>query len=210
MLIDLNNYKNIIFDLGGVILNIDYQLTADAFRKLGLLNFDEHYTQAKQRLLFDRYEKGLITSDAFRSELMLYIKADIDGSVIDNAWNAMLLDLPDERLELLKKIKKTRNTFLLSNTNEIHIDAFYSYLKEKKNITDFSSYFNKIYFSHKINLRKPDLESFEFILKKQHLRAAETLFIDDSMQHIEGAKKLGIHTYWLDVKKESIVDVFGA
>jgi putative hydrolase of the HAD superfamily len=208
MPLDLNNYKNIIFDFGGVIINIDYNLTINAFREMGLRNFEEQFSKAKQKQLFDLYEKGQITSHEFRTELRTVFNAKPTVAAIDTAWNAMLLDLPKERLELLERLKATHRTFLLSNTNEIHIDTIYKSLHANMGITDLSAYFEKVYLSYKMNMRKPDAGIFAHVLRENGLKASETLFIDDSPQHIEAAKKLGIHTYLLDVEKESILDIF--
>ncbi len=208
MHIELNKYKNIIFDLGGVILNIDYELTARSFASLNLKNFDSLFSQAKQTQLFDRYEKGRISSDEFRIELRTYCGNEISDDELDRCWNALLLDLPGERLELLKKLRSTHRCFLLSNTNEIHMMAIHAYLHDTFGISDLSAYFEKVYLSFEINMRKPDAEIFEFVLKENNLDPAETIFIDDSAQHVESAIKLGITGYLLDVKTESIVDVF--
>ena len=207
MQIQPNNYKNIIFDLGGVLLNIDYEITARAFEKLGISQFHKLFSKAEQNKTFDLYEKGLITSDEFRQELNNALKTPVSKEVLDNTWNSMLLDLPPERLDLLKKVKSTHRTFLLSNTNEIHIQWFSASLMQHFGISDLSGYFEKVYLSYEINLRKPDAEIFRYVLDNNQLDPADTLFIDDSPQHIEGAKKLGIQTYWLDVRKESITDV---
>lgn len=201
-------YKNIIFDFGGVIINIDYNLTAKAFQQLGLDNFGELFSKAKQSDLFDLYEKGRITSDEFRTRLKQFLNADLDAAQIDRAWNAMLLDLPQERLNLLQKLKNTHRTFLLSNTNEIHINTIWDSLKNNMGIDDFTAYFEKTYLSYCVQMRKPDAEIFELVLTENNLEPGETLFIDDSPQHIEAAKKLGIQTYWLDVNAESILDLF--
>ncbi len=207
MIIDINNYKNIIFDLGGVILNIDYTLTENAFSKIGISDFKTMFSQAQQTLLFDKYEKGVISSYDFRTELKKYLLKNTTEDKIDTAWNAMLLDLPGERVELLKKIRFTHCTFLLSNTNDIHIEEINSYLKKEFKLPDLSSLFEKMYLSYKIGMRKPDAEIFEFVLKENNLNPTETLFIDDSIQHVEAAKKLGIEAYWLDAKKESILEI---
>jgi glucose-1-phosphatase len=208
MSIQANKYKNIIFDLGGVILNIDYDLTAKAFSQLGLPNFKDLFSKAQQEKVFDLYEKGLITSDDFRDALNNSMKTKVSPDTIDAAWNAMLLDLPSTRLELLKKVKQTHRTFLLSNTNEIHIQWFYNSLQQHFGVSGLSGYFEQVYLSYEIQLRKPDAEIFNYVLDRNQLDPAETLFIDDSPQHIESAKKLGIQTYWLDVKKEDIADLF--
>lgn len=203
-----NPYKNIIFDLGGVLININYSLTSDAFEALGLGKFDELFSQASQTKLFDLYEKGLISSDEFRTRVKTFFSQPLDDHTIDTAWNAMLLDFSKERLDFLQKIKTTHRTFLLSNTNDIHIQQINRDLQKVHGIPNLNGHFEKVYLSYEVNMRKPDAEIFELVLKENNLNPAETLFIDDSAQHIEAAKKLGIHTYWLDTKKETVLDLF--
>lgn len=197
--------KNIIFDLGGVILNIDYHLTINAFKALGIQNFDELYTQAKQSSLFDAIETGQISPELFFQSLKKYTDHDIDINDMEKAWNAMLLDLPTERIELLKKAKSQYNTFLLSNTNEIHFKAYKKYIDSTFNI-DFDELFQKAYYSYQIGLKKPDNDCFNYVLEQNGILPEETLFIDDSIQHIEGAQKIGINTHHL--VNERITDLF--
>lgn len=208
MKIDTNKYKNIIFDLGGVILNIDYNLTVKAFTQLNTPNFDSLFSKAKQTDLFDLFEKGQITPFEFRKRLRIQLNSELTDEAIDNCWNALLLDLPLERLQLLQKLAITHRTFLLSNTNEIHINRFNIYLKERFNVADLSNYFEKVYLSYEVGMRKPDVEIFHKVLNDNNLEPEETLFIDDSGQHIQTAKKIGIKTYLLDVNAESILDLF--
>ena len=199
--------KNIIFDFGGVILNIDYTLTEKAFASLGLTDFDRIYSQATQKELFDKLEKGQISPEIFRTEIRKFIRDGITDTQIDEAWNAMLLDLPAERVELLDKLKKKYRLFLLSNTNEIHFTSFNAYMKNKFKRDIFGDVFENAYVSHNVKMRKPDAEIFEFVLRENNLKNSETLFIDDSIQHIEGANKLGINTIFLK-KGETILSVF--
>jgi putative hydrolase of the HAD superfamily len=208
MIIPANKYKNIIFDLGGVLLNIDYKLATKAFSDLGLTDFDKLFSKAHQTKLFDLYEKGQISSETFRNHVKSCFNIPIDDSTINNAWNTMLLDFPPERLLLLQQLKTKHRIFLLSNTNEIHIQYINNYFQETFGIPDLSGYFEKVYLSYEVGMRKPDAEIFELVLSENKLDPNETLFIDDSIQHIEGAKKLGIHTYWLDIKKESVMNLF--
>lgn len=193
--------KNIIFDFGGVILNIDYQLTIDAFKEIGMNNFEMAYSQASQIHLFDNLEKGLISPEQFRDGIRLASGLDLSDEKIDYAWNKIILDLPKHRIDLILKIKNNYNCFLLSNTNIIHYDL---YIKQLQNLgmNSFDDVFLKAYFSFEMGMRKPDAEIFEFVLKQESLNADETLFIDDSIQHIETANTLGINTYHLKNKED--------
>ena len=125
---------------------------------------------------------------------------------VEDAWNAMLLDLPQKRLEYIKKLKNTYKIFLLSNTNEIHINAFKRNLGNTK-WGEFKSLFDKMYLSHEIRFRKPDKEAFQIILEENKLKPNEVFFVDDSSQHIEAAKKLGISCHYLQ-KGGDIVTLF--
>lgn len=191
--------KNIIFDLGGVILNIDYHLTINAFKALGLENFDTLFNQAKQVGVFDLLDKGLITPQGFRDEIRQITASNLTDEQINSAWNAMLLDFPPLRLELLRKVKSSYKIFLLSNTNAIHLEFYNQILHKTFGVDNLSVFFNREYYSHLIHMRKPDAEVFELILNENNLRPEETLFIDDSEQHVEGAKKLGILAHHLNI-----------
>lgn len=203
------NIKNIIFDLGGVLLNLDTKATIDAFKSLGITDFDHSYSQAAQKELFDDFETGKISSKIFREKINQHFKKSLTEQEIDKAWNAMLLDLPKERLELLDKLWGDNRLFLLSNTNDIHINAYSKYLQSEFGVPNLSHLFEKEYYSYKVGMRKPNADIFEHVLKENNLLAKETLFIDDSPQHVEGAAKAGIHAIWLDVKGgQTILDVF--
>lgn len=205
----LTDYKNIIFDLGGVILNLDYQLTISAFEKLGSGDFEAKYSQLQQVDLFDEYERGEMSSSSFRKGIREVFGLSLSDEEIDTAWNAMLLDLPIERLQLLSDLRKTKNLVLLSNTNAIHINSFSDYLKEHHDTEDLSGYFDKLYYSFEMGMRKPELRIFQFVLDEQNYNPKETLFIDDSSQHIEAAQTLGVNTYLLRANKgETILDLF--
>ena len=201
----MSEIKNIIFDLGGVILNLNYQATIDAFEKLGVKNFENLYNQKKQTELFNNFEKGLISSKNFIYQLQQ--TTAISKKQIINAWNAMLLNLPKERLEFILSLKKNYRTFLLSNTNEIHIEYFENQLSKKNHLSLFSTCFDKIYYSCRIKDRKPNASCFKKVLSENNLSIKETLFIDDSIQHINTAKKMEINTYLMEQNK-SIIDLF--
>ncbi len=203
------NIKNIIFDLGGVIINIDYHLTIDAFKKIGFDDFDSVFSQAQQLGVFDLLDKGLVSHEDFRSYIRNISGKPLTNNQIDGAWNAMLLDFPIKRLKLLESIKQQYRTFLLSNTNQIHCDVYTKDLQNTYGVKDLSHFFEKVYLSHEIHMRKPDSEAFMLILNENNLKPEETLFIDDTEQHIEGAKKVGIITHYLRLKDgEAIENLF--
>jgi glucose-1-phosphatase len=190
----MEQFKNIIFDLGGVILNIDYHKTVEEFEKLGLKNFNEIYSQAQQTGLFDKFEVGEISSSFFINELLNFLPKGTSPNAVVKAWNAIILDFPIENLNFLLEIKEQKNIVLLSNTNEIHIQCFHRKLELLTGNKSLHPYFKEVYFSNEIKLRKPNLNCFEFVCKENNFKLSETIFIDDSIQHIEGAKSFGLNT----------------
>ena len=201
----MKKIKGIIFDFGGVILNINYNKTINAFKKLGIENAEQIYSQKKQSELFNLIETGKISEKEFLLELQK-ISIYKNTEKIKKAWNAMLLDLPKERLNLLSQLKSRYKLFLLSNTNHIHIQEIKKKLGNDM-WRNFSNLFDKMYLSHQLNIRKPEKEIFRLILSEQKLNANEVLFIDDSYQHIKTAKKLKLNTYHLK-NEEEIVNLF--
>ena len=189
--------KNIIFDLGGVIINIDYQKTIDAFQKLSKAGCTIAFNQQSQSELFDKLETGRISNAAFRDKIREHYQVEGSDEAIDAAWNAMLLDIPQERIDLLRKLRKDHKLFLLSNTNAIHLIAFNKIVEDSFGIPALVELFDKCYYSHLVDDRKPNPGIFERILQENNLQKAETLFIDDSIQHIESAEKVGIKTLHL-------------
>lgn len=206
-LANFNAVNTIIFDLGGVILNIDYHITAREFEKLGVEDFNNLYSQFKQSNLFDDLETGAVTPEEFRANFRAETGLNVTDGQIDYAWNAMLLDLPQKRIELLQELSKHFQLFLLSNTNEIHYKEYVAKIERENGITDFNSLFTKAYYSHEIGLRKPDAAAFQLIVDENKLNTQNTLFIDDSPQHLVGAKQVGLQTHHL-VAPETILDLF--
>ncbi len=195
---DVNGIKNIIFDLGGVILDIDYNLTVKAFESLGIPNFKEQYSKMSQSNLFDNIETGKISPEEFRDMIRSVAQKPLTDTEIDTAWNALILHLPQGRIDLLKKLKNEYRLFLLSNTNKIHYDDYTQVIQRENGIAGLEPLFEKTYLSHEMGLRKPNPEIFQVVLNENQLAAEETLFIDDSPQHIASAKTLGIRAYHLE------------
>lgn len=193
----MRDIRNIIFDLGGVLFDINYQNIIESFQKLGLSEFDAIYTQLKQDHLFDELEMGLISASDFRDRVRKLAKKNLSDEQIDGAWNSILIGFPPRNVELLQDLKSKYRLFLLSNTNEIHEKAFRQMLDSLYNIDILANAFEKIYLSHRVHERKPDLKIFERVIRENKLEAEHTLFIDDSPQHVEGAKAAGLKALWL-------------
>ena len=185
--------KNILFDLGGVLYHIDYSITIKAFEKLGIKNFHKHFSKQQQNNLFDRLETGKISNTDFIKEMKILLPNCTREEII-NAWNGLLIGIPQENIQLLKDLSKKYRLFLLSNTNLIHINRINKLLHKEYNLKSLEPLFDKIYLSHQIGMRKPNTKTFKWVLRDAKILAHETLFIEDSIQHIKGANKVGIRT----------------
>ena len=201
------NLEAIIFDLGGVVLNLQLKKTIEAFANLTGIS-QEKLEELGNNELFKHFETGLISADGFRKELNKLFGSTLDDKAIDKAWNAMLLDLPLERLKMMGGLRSQYKTFVLSNTNEIHIKAFNKIVNATTHGDRIVNYFNAVYYSHQVGMRKPDAEIFDMVLTKNSLKPANTLFIDDTLEHIESANRLGLHTWHLKDQNE-LFTVFG-
>ena len=198
----MQQIKNIIFDLGGVIINLDIHKTILEFNKLSETPFESIYTQIKQHQIFDLFDKGLISESDFFEELKKIINTNKTNQELVTSWNAMLLDFPINRLSLLESLKPSYRLFLLSNTNETHIKAFEADLFKISGSKNLEPYFEKVYYSCRMGMRKPDQIIFDHVLNENKLIPEETLFIDDTQQHVDSALKSGIHGRLLNKNKE--------
>jgi glucose-1-phosphatase len=187
----------IIFDLGGVLINLDYQLTSKAFIDLGLTDFDATYSQLQQTDLFDRFETGAISSFHFINRLLDQLPQGTSGNKVVHAWNAMILDFPEERLLWLLEMKQRYRIFLLSNTNTLHMEAVCRSLERTIGHQRLEDYFEHVYLSCEMGLRKPNPEIFSRVCDEQRLNPATTVFIDDTLQHVEGAASIGLQALHL-------------
>jgi len=200
------NIETIIFDFGGVVLDIDPQITIKEFQKLGFREVAK--TQSKEFIedIIRKFERGIYTPEVFRNRLRAFLDLDITDQQLDDAWNALLYDIPAERIEILEQVKKNYKMLLLSNSNEIHYDLYVRDLQLRFGYREFDELFHKAYFSFDLHLSKPDPEVFEFVIYQHDLDPSKTLFIDDNEMNIEAASKLGLRTYLL-IKPELIRDI---
>lgn len=186
--------KNIIFDLGGVILNINTSKTLESFAEIGIENPTHLMHQVVSSGLFFDFEKGLISEDNFRDQMNKASGKTLHVAQFDKAWNAMLLNYPMERIEWLKKLSSKYNLYLLSNTNIIHYRHYNTLLAKLLNNNGLPSLFKKVYLSHEMGIRKPNTKIFETVLTDAKIVANHTLFVEDTEENLIWAAKLGINT----------------
>lgn len=186
----VSKIRNIIFDFGGVLLNINPLLALEEFVKLSGIGREELWERLVNEKIFEKYDTGEYTSDRFRDELRRILDKNATDQQLDDAWNALLLDFPVERVRLLQSLQPNYRVFLLSNTNEIH---FKKYTLDFLIINGFEmgTLFEKLYLSYEIGIHKPEAGIYAFVLENSKLIAGESLFIDDSPANVEAAAKLG-------------------
>jgi len=189
--------RNIIFDLGGVFIDIDYPATEKAFIDLGVTQFPQLYTQHHASSLFEELETGKLSPVDFYKSFRTLSGIELNNEEIAGAWNAMLGKFIQENLQWLDTVKDKYRIFLFSNTNQVHHDSFSRTFITETGKENFDDYFIKAYYSHTFGLRKPYVTSYIKLLEEQQLDAAETLFIDDTVKNIEGAKQAGLQTIHL-------------
>lgn len=188
-------FKAVLFDLGGVLIDIDYHATERAFEELGVSDFKERYTQLAQNELFDRFECGEISPQHFVNLVLPFTQSGTSPNQVVAAWNAMLGSFPLEKIRLLERLSTTTPLFMLSNTNELHwIEVKRAW--QKVTTQPMQHFFSAIYLSHEIGKRKPHPETFEWVCQQMGFEPADVLFIDDSPQHIEGATQAGLQVHY--------------
>jgi HAD superfamily hydrolase (TIGR01509 family) len=191
----------IIFDLGGVLINLAPNKTRDAFIALGIPHFEELFTVFKATPLFDDLETGRVQPTDFIQKLQQEAEVTISEEQIVSAWNAMLLDFRLDSLDFIRSLREKYPVFLYSNTNRIHYEAFEAVYRDLYPDEHFNDLFNKAYYSHEIGYRKPEIEGYLHIINDQGLSAGNTLFVDDNAGNIEGAKLAGLLTHHLGATK---------
>jgi putative hydrolase of the HAD superfamily len=193
----MSNTKNILLDLGAVLLNIDVNKLKPAFESLGVKDFNLIQQQLTEANLFDDLETGKISPDAFCETIRTASNLPLKDADIITAWNTLLLDFREDTMHFLTQLRKNYKLYLLSNTNAIHLEQFYKQLQNQLGKSSLDFYFDKLYYSHLVGLRKPDAAIYHFVLKDAGITAEETLFIDDLELNISAAAALGFQTHQL-------------
>ncbi|MEO9852969.1 MAG: HAD family phosphatase [Reichenbachiella sp.] len=188
------NIKTIIFDLGGVIIDLDFNKTPEAFSRLTSWKTEDIIPLYFEPGLFQDYEKGLISDQELRSGINSLFGTNLTDQQIDEAWCAMLGSVPKARLDFMNQFRKDYKVIVLSNTNAIHVDSFNQTIQRVSDKDSLEAFADEVYFSHELHMRKPDLEIYEEVLKLSGISAEQALFLDDTQANLDGAAQLGIQT----------------
>lgn len=184
--------KNLIFDLGNVLYDIDFKKMNAAFESIGIKGIDTHFTLHKSHQLFLDLEMGFVNEQEFFDGFRILANLPLTNEQIIYAWNALLVGFRKNSIQWVKDNNQLFNTFLYSNTNQIHCDHFLPQFEKEVANYPFESLFKTPYYSHKMGQRKPDPKSFIYLLEKEGLTAEETLFIDDNEPNIIAAASVGL------------------
>jgi putative hydrolase of the HAD superfamily len=187
-------FKAVIFDFGNVIINIEFQRIYQTFAKFTAKSPEYIEKKITENQIFKRYETGQFSDEEFREVIRQTLGFPLSDFEVDTAWNAILLDIPAERIELIKKIRQKYPVYLLSNTNNIHIQASNTYLKKAHGISNLDVLFDNLFLSYEMAMWKPDVEIYHSVLKKINMQPNEVIFFDDNLHNIESAKKIGMQT----------------
>lgn len=190
----MQKIKTIIFDLGGVIINLYVEKTISAFAQLSGRSEQEVEKAYLSADVFKQYEKGLISDAEFRQCLKDEFALKATDTEIDQAWNAMLGEIPTDRIEAIKSLIRDFKCIVLSNTNAIHAKAFHKILSDSFPFKHLNDLFHEVYFSHELKQRKPDQEIYQNVLSLSQTESTEALFMDDSQLNLGAASELNIHT----------------
>ena len=186
--------KNIVFDLGGVLVDLDFKAAINGLQKAGFANVKEQLQAFDHDGIFQKFELGEMTAEEFRTAIRENSTVELTDEEVDALWNAMLLEVPREKLELILHLRGKYMVYLLSNTNSIHWDYV---CKNAFNYRGFrvNDYFEETFLSYEMHLAKPDKAIFEKVLQDANLLPEETLFIDDSEANCKAAEEVGIHAH---------------
>jgi epoxide hydrolase-like predicted phosphatase len=187
-------FKAVIFDFGNVIINIEFQRIYQTFAKFTSKPIAYIEKRITEDQIFRRYESGQFTDEEFREVIRQTLGFPLSDHEVDTAWNAILLDIPADRIDLIHKIRQKCPVFLLSNTNNIHIKASNNYLKKTHGINSLDILFDKLFLSYEMGMWKPDTEIYYEVLRSINLEPNEVVFFDDNLQNIESAKAIGMQT----------------
>ena len=200
------NINTIIFDLGGVIVNLNEGATVEELVRLAPARAQTIEQAYKHAQFFKSYEMGLMTDEEFRTCIRELLGVDVRDQEIDTAWNAMLGDIPVERLQLMTRLRSRYNVMVLSNTNAIHVKSFNQTIQQVSGKPDLTSFADRVFFSHELNLRKPHVEIYQKVIELAGIVAHEAIFLDDKLDNLNGARQAGLRTLHI-AKPDDVLNI---
>jgi putative hydrolase of the HAD superfamily len=192
-MIDQHNVKNVILDLGGVLLDYNPQKTFSALKRILTPENSEEIQWDEIPEIVVAMETGRWTKHEFLEYIKRVCKPDVIEEEIIDAWCAMIQEFPHERVEMVKTLSEKYKVYMLSNTNALHIKYFEKEFKNRYHCS-LQHLFSKVYYSSEIGFRKPDAESFLHVLTDAGIKAEETIFIDDREDNCQAAESLGMQS----------------
>ncbi|MFN8286828.1 MAG: HAD family phosphatase [Chitinophagales bacterium] len=198
----MHNYKALIFDIGNVILEIDYTIPLQEFQKLAKVDYTEIMAYNRQHRIFDLFETGKISEAEFHEHLKGLLKPGVTDQEIIRAWNSILVAFPPEKFELLTRLKQDNRVLALSNINITHVNEMNRVSRESLGSKEFADFFHKAYYSHEVGYRKPDTAFYKHVLELENLKPEEAFFVDDLPENVEAAKSIGMQAHRLDDPKK--------
>lgn len=200
----MKKIKNIVFDFGGILFDIDIPLAIDNLRKLlAIPNTEGKQIPDEIKQILEQYEVGAFNTETFVWKLQHLSTTKPQALSIINAWNSMLIEMKEDKFKKLIDLRKDYKVYLLSNINDLHLNWIYRYFRSTYQIENWDEYyFEKVYYSHLIGRRKPDISTFEYVWEDASLDPEESLFIDDTLENVLAAKTLGIHTIHHNPKED--------
>ena len=198
----------VIFDLGNVLIDIDYTQAMDLMKSALPTSMHDRVDHCYTADFHKAYEKGQISSAEFRQEFRNYFQTNWSDTEVDYYWNSLLGTIPDYRLELVHKLKPQYQVGILSNTNEIHIDAVYAQLQAQHGMDNFDPLFDWVFYSHEMGLAKPNQDIYQQLLLELGTTANRVLFFDDLKANVDGAASIGIQAIQVE-GPETLLNFFG-
>ena len=204
---DFQSVKNIIFDFGAVVINIDIPAAYRAFAKLSGYTPEEVQDLFENQGAYADFEAGKMSNADFHDLLRKELSLSCSDQQLDDAWNSMLLDIPKERVEKLLELRTRYNIYLLSNTNAIHVQKMQEMFWRDHQIQDFTKLFHKPYLSYEIGLIKPDPAIYEYVLQDAGMKKSETIFLDDNAANVKSALNIGLPTIQVVPGQYTMMDI---
>lgn len=187
----------IVFDLGGVIIDLDKGRCIESFKRLGYENIEEKLSNFRQTGEFLELEEGRIDVATWRQKVRTELNEGVTDQEIDTAFNDFLVGIPLKKLQMLRSLRKKYRVAMLSNTNALMFETKIPQLFKVEGL-EMEEYFDIMFLSYKMNMSKPSSDIYTTMLQELNCNPSEVLFLDDGLANIDAAKALGINTMHIE------------